>query len=44
MEEIPGLSGIRVQYQATQPQLSIVIDRQRASDLGVPMAELSEPR
>ncbi|MEM6677776.1 MAG: efflux RND transporter permease subunit [Pseudomonadota bacterium] len=41
LEEIPGVSGIRVQYQATQPQLSIDIDRERAADLGVPMAELS---
>ena len=42
MRDVPGLSGIRVQYQATQPQLSVGIDRQRASDLGVPMDALSE--
>jgi len=41
MGDLPGLSGIRVQYQATQPQLSITIDRARASDLGVPMSALS---
>lgn len=41
MEELPGLSNIRVQYQATQPQLSIAVDRERASDLGVPMSALS---
>jgi HAE1 family hydrophobic/amphiphilic exporter-1 len=41
LQEVPGLSGIRVQYQATQPQLSIGVDRQRASDLRVPMATLS---
>jgi hydrophobe/amphiphile efflux-1 (HAE1) family protein len=41
MEEVEGLSGIRVQYQATQPQLGIGVDRQRASDLGVPMSTLS---
>lgn len=41
MEEMPGLSEIRVQYQATQPQLSISIDRTRAADLGVPMSALS---
>ncbi|MGF1500851.1 MAG: efflux RND transporter permease subunit [Paracoccaceae bacterium] len=41
LENIPGLSGIRIQYQATQPQLSIGIDRARAADLGVPMSELS---
>ena len=38
---VPGLSGVRVHYQATQPQLSIQVDRARASDLGVPMSELS---
>lgn len=38
---VRGLSGIRVQYQATQPQLSIGVDRQRASDLRVPMSTLS---
>lgn len=37
MAEIPGLSRLRVQYQATQPQLSIQLDRDRAADLGVPI-------
>ncbi|MEL6575266.1 MAG: efflux RND transporter permease subunit [Pseudomonadota bacterium] len=41
LREVPGLSDIRVQYQATQPQLSIDIDRDRAADLGVPMEALS---
>ena len=41
MEELPGLSDVRVGYQATQPQLSIGIDRARAADLGVPMSALS---
>jgi hydrophobe/amphiphile efflux-1 (HAE1) family protein len=41
LAEVAGLSGIRVQYQATQPQLSIAVDRQRASDLRVPMSTLS---
>jgi hydrophobe/amphiphile efflux-1 (HAE1) family protein len=41
MEGIAGLSGVRVQYQATQPQLSITIDRARAADLGVSMTALS---
>lgn len=41
MEAVPGLSGVRVQYQATQPQLSIVVDRASAADLDVSMAELS---
>lgn len=41
LAEIEGLSRIRVQFQATQPQLSIGVDRQRASDLRVPMSTLS---
>ncbi len=39
--DVPGLSEVRVQYQATQPQLSVNIDRARAADLNVPMSELS---
>ncbi len=42
MEDIPGLSRIRVQYQATQPQLSVSVDRERASDLDISMDALSE--
>lgn len=41
LEEVAGVSGIRVQYQATQPQLSISVDRDRASDLRVPISTLS---
>ncbi len=41
LESIDGMSRIRVQYQATQPQLSIEIDRAKAADLDVPMSELS---
>jgi hydrophobe/amphiphile efflux-1 (HAE1) family protein len=41
MEQVNGLSDVRVQYQATQPQLSIGVDRARASDLEVPMSTLS---
>lgn len=41
LARIEGLSGLRVQYQATQPQLSIRIDRARAADLGVSMDALS---
>lgn len=41
MAQIDGLSGLRIQYQATQPQLSIGVDRARASDLRVPMSTLS---
>ncbi len=41
LAQVEGLSRIRVQFQATQPQLSIGVDRQRASDLRVPMSTLS---
>ncbi|MEM8812474.1 MAG: efflux RND transporter permease subunit [Pseudomonadota bacterium] len=41
IEAIEGLSGLRIQYQATQPQLSIDIDRSAAADLEVPMEALS---
>jgi len=33
--ELPQLQDVRVGYDATQPQLSLRIDRERASDLGV---------
>jgi multidrug efflux pump subunit AcrB len=39
--EIPQLEDLRVEYRATQPQLSIRIDRQRAMDLGVAINDLS---
>jgi hydrophobe/amphiphile efflux-1 (HAE1) family protein len=41
MEGIEGLDGVRMQYQATQPQLSLAIDRQAAADLDVPVSTLS---
>ncbi|MCC9624642.1 efflux RND transporter permease subunit [Thalassospira sp. MA62] len=36
----PGLVGMRVSYQTTQPQLLVNIDRKRAFDLGIPIDEL----
>ena len=36
------LSNAEISYQPTQPQLSVRIDRQRASDLGVDLEELSQ--
>ena len=41
LRAVDGLSGVRIQYQATQPQLSIGVDRARASDLQVSMSTLS---
>ncbi len=39
--EIPFLSGTRISYQPTQPELSVRIDRQRANDLRVSLDEIS---
>jgi len=39
--EIPGLSGTRIQYQATQPQISLKIDRERAANLNVGIEDLA---
>lgn len=40
-EDIPFLSGTRISYQPTQPELSVRIDRQRAADLGVSLDDLA---
>ena len=34
-ERIPGLEDPEIEYQQTQPQLSVKVDRRRAEDLGV---------
>lgn len=39
--EIPKLKNIRVEFRATQPQVSVAIDRRRASDLGVSIESLA---
>ncbi|GBF28004.1 efflux pump membrane transporter BepE [bacterium MnTg02] len=39
--EIPKLGNFRVEFRATQPQLSVSIDRRRAADLGVSIQELA---
>ncbi len=38
---LPNLIRPRVSYQPTQPQISIEVDRRRATDLGVPLADLA---
>ncbi|RMA79474.1 efflux RND transporter permease subunit [Umboniibacter marinipuniceus] len=40
-EQLPNLSDIRIEYQATQPQVRLKIDRQRASSLGVPLTAIA---
>lgn len=39
--EIPWLTNMRVEFRATQPELSIDIDRRRAADLGVAIEDLA---
>jgi hydrophobe/amphiphile efflux-1 (HAE1) family protein len=39
--EIPELSNVRVEYQATQPQISLNIDRERAANLNVAIPDLA---
>ncbi|HMQ58217.1 MAG TPA: efflux RND transporter permease subunit, partial [Rhizobiaceae bacterium] len=41
MEKDPRFGRVRMSYETTQPQLSIAIDRERASDLGVPIDGLA---
>ncbi len=38
--QLPGLRDVQVEWQASQPQLSMIIDRHRASELGVSIAAL----
>ena len=40
-ERLPGFTRPRISYDPTQPQLSVEIDRRRAADLGVDLAELA---
>ena len=41
MEQSPLFGNIRLDYDTTQPQLSIRIDRQRAIDAGIPVETMS---
>ena len=42
MGEEPAFGDVRLEYETTQPQLFVEIDRARASDLGVEIAGLGE--
>lgn len=42
MQENPAFGQVRLEYETTQPQLFIEIDRARASDLGVEITGLGE--
>jgi multidrug efflux pump len=39
-EQLPGLIGVDSDYKETRPQLRVVVDRQRAADLGVSVQEI----
>ncbi|HMN84977.1 MAG TPA: efflux RND transporter permease subunit, partial [Bauldia sp.] len=41
LEENPAFSSVRLNYDTTQAQLSIRIDRERAADLGIPVENIS---
>ncbi len=41
MSDDPAFSNVRLDYDTTQPQLSINIDRERAADLGIPIENIS---
>ncbi len=42
MQQEPAFGDVRLEYETTQPQLFVEIDRARASDLGVEIAGLGE--
>lgn len=39
-KNVPQVQNLRVEFRATQPQISVTIDRRRATDLGVPLEAL----
>ena len=39
--KLPWITNLRIEFRATQPELSIEIDRERASDLGVDIEDLA---
>ena len=39
-KNVPQVQNLRVEFRATQPQITISIDRRRATDLGVPIEAL----
>ena len=41
-ERLPGIENPEIEFQQTQPQISIRIDRRRAEDLGVPVEGVAD--
>ena len=42
MREVPGMGQVRLEYEQTQPQLFVQIDRARAADLGIDITGLGQ--
>ncbi|WP_371038592.1 efflux RND transporter permease subunit [Rhodosalinus sp. FB01] len=42
MQEMPAMGQVRLEYETTQPQLFVEIDRTRAADLGIDITGLGE--
>jgi len=42
MERVPGIVGVRIDRQGGQPEMGLHIDRQKAANLGISVASLSE--
>ena len=42
MEQVEGISGVRVNRQGGQPELGVHIDREKAAALGVPVATIAQ--
>ena len=42
MEQVSGISGVRVNRQGGQPELGVHIDREKAATLGIPVATIAE--
>jgi len=40
-DELPNLGDPAISYRPTQPQLSVHLDRRRAADLGLPLADIA---
>lgn len=41
-EHLPALTNPQISYQPTQPELQVAIDRSRAQELGVPLADVAQ--
>ena len=41
-ERLPGIENPEIEFQQTQPQISIKVDRRRAEDLGVPVEGVAD--